>query len=162
MASDGLQTLLDRLAISDVVTSYAQMADRRDGEGVGRLFTDDGVLALYTDPATGALTEEHRGREAIAAQIDGLARFTATSHSLGNHLATVDGDGARAQTRCTAFHVSEHEGTQRAFIWHLHYDDALVRRGGIWLLRRRELRVDFAERRPLVVRSGPGRQPAGA
>ncbi len=140
----------DRLAISDLVHAYAQCVDRRDADAVARLFTEDGTFVAYATPG-GAAEPASRstGRAQIARAIDTARYYRQTTHTIGNHLATVNGDRATGETRCVAYHVLGDEGTETLMVWHIRYLDAYVRRPEGWRIHERVLRVDLISDQPL-------------
>lgn len=89
MSSDDLQYLLDRLAISDLLTTYAHAVDTRDWELFRSVFTEDatidytnagGIAGMVTDVA------DWLGRT--------MEMFAATQHLVSNEMVIIDGDTA--------------------------------------------------------------------
>jgi uncharacterized protein (TIGR02246 family) len=151
MPADPEQALLvaDRLGISDLVHAYAQGVDRRDAEGVARLFTDDGIFVAYATPGAAEPTSRSRGQAEIAKAIGTARYYRQTTHTIGSHLATVDGDDATGETRCVAYHVMGDDGSETLMVWHIRYVDAYVRQRDGWRISRRVLRVDLVSDQPL-------------
>ena len=89
MSSDDLQYLLDRLAISDLLTTYAHAVDTRDWELFRSVFTEDATID-YTNAGgiAGTVTDvtDWLGRT--------MEMFAATQHLVSNELVTIDGDTA--------------------------------------------------------------------
>jgi len=139
----------DRLDISDLVHRYAQAVDRVDPEGVAALFCDDGEFVVFDTPGSATPRPPRQGRADIATAIAFVRRYRATSHCIGNHVAEIVGDDATGETRCVAHHVIPGDPA-RLLVWHLRYRDQFTRRDGPWLIRRRELHLDFTEERPLL------------
>jgi uncharacterized protein (TIGR02246 family) len=144
---DPLALVVNRLAISDLVHAYCQGVDRRDPEGVARLFTEDGTFVAYAEPGATEPTSRSRGRAEIAKAI-GMARYYKRT-TVGNHVAVVDGDGATGETRVVAYHVLGDEGAETLMTWHIRYLDAYVRNAGGWRIHERVLRVDMVGNQPL-------------
>jgi uncharacterized protein (TIGR02246 family) len=149
---DPVTLLADRLAISDLVHAYAQGVDQREPEAVARLFTEDGVFVAYATPGAREPTSWSQGRAEITRAIGMARHYKQTTHTVGNHLATVDGDRARGQTRMVAYHVLGEEGSETLLVWHILYLDEYVRSPEGWRIRERILRVDLVSDQPL--RSG--------
>jgi uncharacterized protein (TIGR02246 family) len=149
---DPVTLLADRLAISDLVHAYAQGVDRREPEAVARLFTEDGVFVAYATPGATEPTSRSQGRAEITRAIGMARHYKQTTHTVGNHLATVDGDRASGQTRMVAYHVLGEEGAETLLVWHILYLDEYVRGTEGWRIRERILRVDLVSDQPL--RSG--------
>ena len=146
---DPLALVVNRLAISDLVHAYCQGVDRLDPEAVARLFTEDGVFVAYAEPGATEPTSRSEGRAAITKAI-GMARYyKRTTHTVGNHIAVVDGDRATGETRVVAEHVVGDEGAETLMIWHIRYLDAYVRSAEGWRIGERVLRVDMVTNQPL-------------
>lgn len=149
MPTDPLALVVNRLAISDLVHAYAQGVDRRDPESVGRLFTEDGTFVAYATPGDEEPTSRSHGRAEITKAIAMARYYKATTHTIGNHLATIDGDEATGETRCVAYHVLGEEGSQTLLVWHIRYLDAYRRTTEGWRFHERVLRVDVISDQPL-------------
>lgn len=146
---DPLALVVNRLAISDLVHAYCQGVDRLDPGAVARLFTDDGVFVAYAEPGATEPTSRSQGRDEITKAI-GMARFYGrTTHTVGNHLAVVDGDRATGETRVVAYHVLGDEGAETLMIWHIRYLDTYARGSEGWRIDERVLRVDMVSNQPL-------------
>jgi uncharacterized protein (TIGR02246 family) len=139
----------DRLAISDLVHAYCQGVDRRDAEGVAGLFTEDGTFVAYATPGATEPTSRSQGRAAITKAIGMARHYRQTTHTVGNHLAAVDGDRARGETRVVAYHILGDEGAETLMIWHIRYLDDFVRGTEGWRIDERVLRVDLETTQPL-------------
>jgi uncharacterized protein (TIGR02246 family) len=147
---DPLALVVNRLAISDLVHAYCQGVDRRDPEAVARLFTDEGVFVAYAEPGATEPSSRSQGRAEITKAI-GMARYyKRTTHTVGNHLAVVDGDGGTGETRVVAYHVLGDEGAETLMIWHIRYLDTYARGAEGWRIRERVLRVDMVSNQPLI------------
>ena len=146
---DPLALVVNRLAISDLVHAYCQGVDRLDPEGVARLFTEDGSFVAYAEPGATEPTSRSQGTAEITKAI-GMARYyKKTTHTVGNHLAVVDGDRATGETRVVAYHVLGDEGAETLMIWHIRYLDTYVRGAAGWRIHERVLRVDAVSNQPL-------------
>ena len=146
---DPMALLVNRLAISDLVHAYCQGVDRLDAEAVARLFTEDGTFVAYATPGATEPTSRSQGREEITKAI-GMARYyKRTTHTIGNHLAVVDGDSATGETRVVAYHVLGDKGEETLMIWHIRYLDVYARRSEGWRIHERVLRVDMVSNQPL-------------
>jgi uncharacterized protein (TIGR02246 family) len=148
-APDPVTLVLDRLAISDLVHAYAQGVDRRDAEAVAQLFTDDGIFVAYATPGAAEPTSRSHGHAEITKAIGTARYYRQTTHTIGNHLATVSGDRATGETRCVAYHVLGDEGTETLMVWHIRYLDTYARVPEGWRIEERVLRVDLVSDQPL-------------
>ncbi|NUU24323.1 MAG: nuclear transport factor 2 family protein [Streptomycetaceae bacterium] len=151
-ASDDPKYVADRLALRDLVETYAHGADRRKAELIASLFTPDGRLVVHMEP--GAEPSARTGREQIAKAMKGLGRYIATQHLVANQLATIDGDRAEAETYCTAHHIYDDEaGVRRDRVMAIRYLDTYQRTAEGWRIATRTLHCDWTEDRPLTVPS---------
>src|SRR6202041_3194890 len=73
----------DRLAIRELVESYAHCADRRDAQGQMALFTADTHFAVYMNAKDPKPSQELHSREALAPVFGDLNKYAATMHFLG-------------------------------------------------------------------------------
>ena len=136
----GLQKLLDRDAIHDVLVRYATSLDDRDWDRLASCFTDDAVA----DYGTGIF----EGPDAIV----GLCRqmlqpLEVSQHLLGSFEITVNGD--IAASRCY-FHA-QHVKSGAKLIIAGTYADSLRHHDGRWLLEKRRLIVSWQEGDPKVL-----------
>ena len=107
---DLMRALVEERALERLTEEYAHATDRREPASVASLFTEDGLLTLFLDGAGGQPAERYHGRPAIAAAIAGLSRYDATTHFLGQRSFEVDGQQARGETYCLAYHVRKEPG----------------------------------------------------
>jgi ketosteroid isomerase-like protein len=135
--------------LHELVERYAQAVDRTDGAAVADLFTEDGVLATWMDPATRKSTGENNGRSAIAKAVNGLSRYVATHHTISSHSSTVDGAHATGETLCTAHHLVDEAGKRHDRVLYIRYVDTFARSYGPWLISRREVRVQWISTLPV-------------
>lgn len=127
------QELFDRQDIHDVLMRYARGIDRRDFD----------LVASCYHP--GAADDHGRFKgpveEFIPWVADTLQRFETTMHFLGNVLIEVDGDSARAETYCVAYHRLVGEDVDS--IAGLRYVDRFDRRDGQWRIADRKIVVEW-------------------
>ena len=142
-------TAAEQRELHELVERYAQAVDRADGAAVAALFAEDGVLALWMDPANPDATGERVGRAAITEAVDGISRYAATHHTISSHTSVIEGMTATGETLCTAHHVSE-EGKQRSDrVLYIRYLDRFVRSTSAWQFSRREMHVQWASTLPV-------------
>jgi hypothetical protein len=141
--SDGLDTLLAKQAITEVLYRYCHAVDRIDPALGSQIWHEDG-LALYDDIFEGTGTgfidfvfEIHRNCDA-------------TSHQVTNILIEVDGDRAESESYVTA-HIRA-EGVD--VIVRGRYLDTWSCRSGTWRIDERRYTNDIMQMAP-VVDSGP-------
>ena len=130
-----MQTLLDRQAIADVLSTYAASIDERDMRRYRALFEES--VEVH-----GFAREPLRGLEAwlafVAAQLE---RFRSTQHMLGPQLTRIDGDRAHARTDLQATHRMKEPKGELFILWAT-YETDLLRHPGAehgWKIIRHEL-----------------------
>ncbi|EXG80460.1 nuclear transport factor 2 family protein [Cryptosporangium arvum] len=101
MPTDAIRELIDRFAVTDVLSTYARLVDERDFAAVGALFTDD-CVAEYGVRESDVLRSSAAVTDWLATQ---LADGTATSHHLSNvTVAFPDADHAETTSYVHAWH----------------------------------------------------------
>jgi SnoaL-like domain len=140
----------DRLAIRELVETYAHCADRRDAKGQMALFTTDTHFVVYMNAKEPKPSQELHSREALARIFADLNRYDATTHFVGQStIFTLDGDRATGEAYCLAHHVMADAGKRRLMIASLRYLDTFAKIDGVWLFAERLLNVDWLEERAL-------------
>ena len=90
----------DRLAIHDLINLYAHFHDSKQPQRIAsEIFTPDAAIDFGTGPVA--------GREAIHAFFAGFGGIIGTSHNITNIMVEGDGDIARCQSHCLAWHWLE-------------------------------------------------------
>jgi 3-phenylpropionate/cinnamic acid dioxygenase small subunit len=129
--------LSDRARIHELTVRYALGVDRRDF---------DEVRACFAGDARVDYGEHYRGDVPgfIAFLRSGLARFSTTMHLLGNQLIELDGDTARVETYCVAYHRPTAAGGENdLLVVGVRYLDATARTDGAWRIARRTVAYDW-------------------
>jgi len=126
-----IDILLAKQEIRDALVRYCRGIDRLDMEMVRSAYhpgayDDHGT---YKGPVEGFI--EHVGQ--------GLRRFKATEHFIGNNLIEVRGDRAVSETYVVAYHRFAAEGDQpeKDFFFGGRYVDLFERKNGRWLISHR-------------------------
>jgi hypothetical protein len=140
----------DRLAIRELVETYAHCADRRDAKGQMALFTTDTHFVVYMNAKEPKPSQELHSREALAPVFADLNRYDATMHFVGQStIFTLDADRATGEAYCLAHHVMADAGKRRLMIASLRYLDTFAKIDEVWLFAERLLYVDWLEERAL-------------
>jgi SnoaL-like domain len=140
----------DRLAIRELVETYAHCADRRDAKGQMALFTTDTHFVVYMNAKEPKPSQELHSREALAPVFADLNRYDATTHFVGQStIFTLDRDRATGEAYCLAHHVLADAGKRRLMIASLRYLDTFAKIDEVWLFAERLLYVDWLEERAL-------------
>jgi len=140
----------DRLAVRELVESYARCADRRDAKGQMALFTSDTHFVVYMNAKDPTPTQELHSREELAPVFADLNRYSATMHFLGQTtILTLTNERATGETYCMPHHLTIDGKTRRLMVAALRYMDTFVKMDGTWLFAERKLYVDWLEQREL-------------
>jgi hypothetical protein len=140
----------DRLAVRELVESYARCADRRDAKGQMALFTSDTHFVVYMNAKDPTPTQELHSREELAPVFADLNRYSATMHFLGQTtILTLTNDRGTGETYCMPHHLTIDGKTRRLMVAALRYTDTFVKMDGAWLFAERKLYVDWLEQREL-------------
>ena len=124
--------LEDRLAIQDVMTSYAAGVDDRDMAQYRRCFADDvEIVGFGGDAVVGA-------DRWVAEVVEKLAAFGQTQHMLGPQLVQIDGDDASVRTDVQALHYLIDDPETTLILWAT-YRTNMRREGAVWKIARHEL-----------------------
>jgi uncharacterized protein (TIGR02246 family) len=144
------QEAADRLAIRELVETYAHCADRRDAKGQMSLFTEDAHFVVHMNAKDLRPSMELHGREALEPVFADLNKYDATTHFVGQHtIVTLTDDHALGEAYCLAHHVSIEDGKRKLMIASLRYLDSFVKPDGVWLFAERLLYVDWLEERAI-------------
>lgn len=135
-----------RLALAELAARYAVTVDLRDFDRLRDVFVADCRLD------TGRAVRD--GIEAVVAAMQGLHRYEATNHVLGQQLLEPDGGDVRGVTYCTAHHllvddVDDPDGGRTDTVMHIRYHDRFVSTGAGWRIATRRLEVVWTDRRPV-------------
>src|ERR1700755_2847171 len=135
----------DRLAIRELVESYAHCADRRDAKGQMSLFTPDAHFVVYMNANDPKPSQELHTREALAPVFADLNRYAATMHFLGQStVISLAGDRATGEVYCIAHPLTLDGKHRNLMVAALRYADTYVKQDGAWLYAERLLYVDWA------------------
>jgi len=141
----------DRLAIRELVESYAHCADRRDAKGQMALFTPDTHFVVYMNAKDPTPSQELHTRDALAPVFDDLNKYAATMHFVGQStILTLTNDRATGEAYTLAHHLTIDGGKRKLMIATLRYNDSFVKTNGEWLFAERLLYVDWIEERALT------------
>jgi len=141
----------DRLAIRELIETYAHCADRRDAKGQMALFTVDTHFVVYMDAKDPKPSQELHSREALAPVFAELNQYQATTHFLGQSmLFTLTAERASGEAYCLAHHVTVNGAKRSLMLASLRYYDTFVKMNGAWLFAERLLYVDWVDVRPLA------------
>jgi ketosteroid isomerase-like protein len=139
----------DRLAIRELVDTYAHCADRRDAKGQMSLFTEDTHFIVFMDARSSKPSMELHRREDLAPVFNDLNQYQATTHFMGQSTVVLEGDRATGETYCIAHHVKAAQGKKTLFVASLRYYDVFSKIDGRWFFAERKILVDWMDTRQL-------------
>lgn len=126
------QYVADRIALMDVMATYAKGVDERDLKLYRSCFADDVEVVGFGEETV------HGGDAWTDYVIEALKRFGPTQHMLGPQLATIDGDAAHCRTDVQALHYMADDPKTTLTLWATYLTD-MVRIDGKWKIKRHEL-----------------------
>lgn len=137
------QLMVDEWALRRLAQLYARAVDSNEPDLFVSLFTEDAVVEGPGFHVAGHA--QIRGVPGMLAQ-----QFRGTMHCVFNQTVNVEGDSARGETYCIAFHGIEGEGGRPMTLdWAIRYQDRYVRRGGEWRFAYRQLVVPWTRKTPV-------------
>jgi len=148
--------MAEEWAIRRLALLYARAVDRNQPEIFDEIFTEDASIEIL-GPLSPGRSPVREGRAELK-QMPGWAKnaFLGTLHKIHNQLVTVHGDSAEAEVYCTAEHLEKDRGGGATlFTMSIRYLDRLVKHGGHWRFKHRQLVVEWTDVRQVT-------RPAGA
>jgi|GEM_PF-516908 len=138
----------DRVALRKLIDAWGHFADRRMAEEQAALMTGTGIVTVYDGEPDGRDPLITRtGRAELREALDGLNRFSHTTHFNGQSALSVDGDRAIGETYCMAHHLFEEDGARKLQVMAIRYYDDFLREGDTWRFAKRVLIIDWSETR---------------
>lgn len=150
MDSASPERIADRLAIEQVLARYCRGIDRCDTGELERVFAPEARID-YGDGA--------KPRDAtIAGLMEGLGAMRLTQHNIGNVICEIDGDTARAETYCVAYHfLAGPEGGEIELVVGGRYLDRLAKGpDAAWRITERLYVMDWNRTAPSTMRTEGG------
>lgn len=144
MTSTSDHQLTEEAELRRLSLRYAQACDRCDGPALGALFTED---ALLHGPGF-----RSQGRKDITENIAPFLKrlFLKTVHLVHNVLTEISGSTAVGETYCFAHHITQKpDGSLNDYIMAITYKDRFEKQAGRWLIKERELVLNWTENRPV-------------
>jgi len=142
MSSTEARLADDEAAIRRLAALYARAMDRNEPALLEEIFTADAVIK-----GPGFVMQGHAQICAIPGMLKGM--YSRTLHQIHQQTVTVSGDGAEAETYCSANHLTAPgDGLASNLVWAMRYQDRLQRENGRWRFRHRAVLIDWTETRP--------------
>lgn len=141
----GIQTLIDKDAIRELVLLYSRAIDRKDPALLRDLYTED-ATDTHGDSFDGSAEDYCNFIEAS------LPYMPYSGHHVCNHLISVDGDEANGEVYALAYHVipsqSGGDGQEEDFMAVRYIDNYRRCPDGKWRFSKRLVTYDMKIRRP--------------
>lgn len=137
--------LVERLALRELVETYALAVDRADAAAVAGLFVPDGELVLFMATDHDRQTARRRGRAEIERAVATIGQYDGTHHTISSTAAVIADGRASGETRCEAHHAKGDED----LVMFLHYLDSYRREDGRWWFSRREVHARWTATLPV-------------
>src|SRR5882672_12081281 len=107
----------DRLAIRELVETYAHCADRRDAKGQMSLFTAGTHFVVYMNAKDSTPSQELHSREDLAPVFADLNKYDATTHFIGQStIFTLTDNRGTGEAYCLAHHITVEDGKRRLML----------------------------------------------
>lgn len=144
----GLDALIAKEAIRELVLLYSRSIDRKDVALLRTLYTDDATDThgnTYDGPAEGYCKFIERS----------LPHLLYSGHHVCNHLISVDGDDAEGEVYAVCYHIfPDGKGGWVEDLLCARYIDRYRKERGRWRFAKRVVTYDYNSRRPASVTSG--------
>jgi hypothetical protein len=134
IASDVIETIA-RLKIADMLTRYSRGIDRCDIDTLLQTFWPDGTC----DYGSGVINAHEWSRNTV----EGLKRMLRTQHATSNMAIDIDGDKARSETYCQAYHEVDGPDGRVEMVVGGRYLDRIEKRDGVWKVFSRVYVMDW-------------------
>lgn len=130
-----IQEITDRLALKQLVDSFAILADAQNGQAQKSLFTPDAVYKTYIN---GELKMTLNGAEEIGNTMHNfLTSLDSAFHLNGQQMLNIKGDQAIGRCYCQVTLVETQNGEQMTTLENVYYDDEYKKVDGKWLIAKR-------------------------
>lgn len=140
--------MMDEWALRRLVQLYARAVDRNEPELFVSLFLDSAVIE-----GPGFRVEGHEQIRTVPGML--VQQFRSTMHCVFNQTVTIDGDLAKGETYCIAYHrIDGEDGRPSTLDWAIRYQDSFARLGQEWRISHRLLVVEWTRIGPVELLPG--------
>ena len=138
-----LETLADKIALKELVDTFSNLADQKDGLAQEALFTPDAVVENYHG---GKLMTSIKGSKEIAKVFDDFLKTQdIVYHINGQQVVRIEGDTATGTSYCYVVLISTQDGKKVKRTQGMRYEDEYVKRDGRWLIAKRVANFNWIE-----------------
>jgi len=136
-----------RIAIRELVDSFAYYADRTKAQRQAALFVENGTLEIYrSEPDTSKPIVVLKGRKELEGAFKGLEKYNMTFHLNGQNSIKF-GDDTTGTVQCLAHHILIEDGKRFLLTEAIRYYDTYTRQNNQWLFVKRKLIIDWEDKR---------------
>lgn len=130
-----IKAIEDKLALKQVVDSYAMLADEKNGSALANLFTPTAVVKIVI---AGDLKATLNGTKEISDTFQQFLNSLDTAYYFnGQQVVKIKGDHAIGRSYTQATITSVQNGMKRSAVQNIYYDDEFVKVDGRWLIAKR-------------------------
>jgi hypothetical protein len=146
-APGGVDEIVARAALAELLERYAWAVDRRDWDLLRSCFTDDSYADYHLDGGRGLI-----GPDAVVDFLSALfAPLTATQHFITNQRALLDGTRASGSCYVLAQHVRKGAPGGSRYLMGAMYHDEFAETSNGWRISRHEGEGVWAEGNPAAL-----------
>ncbi|MCY4044897.1 MAG: nuclear transport factor 2 family protein [Cellvibrionales bacterium] len=129
-----------KLLIQELVYKYCRAVDRRDYASLAKLYHTDSIDE-HGEMFTGSGADFVKWLPKI------LTEMKLTSHTVTNHLITIQGNIAEGEVYCHAYHITN---DNQEIIIGGRYLDKYIYNGNFWQFTHRKIVMDWNQIRPAI------------
>ena len=142
-----LNSIEFRIAIRELIDSFAYYADRTKAQRQAALFVENGTLEIYrSEPDTSKPIVVLKGRKELEEAFKGLEKYNMTFHLNGQNSIKF-GDDTTGTVQCLAHHILFEAGKRMLLTEAIRYYDTYTRQNDQWLFVKRKLVIYWEEKR---------------
>jgi uncharacterized protein (TIGR02246 family) len=142
--------IADRLAIRELIETYARCADRRDKKGWMALFTIDAHFTVYIIGQDAKPSQELHSRDALGSIFAHFTEYESTTHFVGqNTLFTLSTVRATGEAYALAHHIAVTASGRQLNLASIRYNNTFVEIDDVWLFSERLLYFDWVDEQAL-------------
>jgi hypothetical protein len=142
-----MQQIEDRIALRELVDTYAIYGDQRKMQEQAALFSENAIVELYFD---GKLASTLQGRQEIEDTFTSFLKdFETAYHFNGQQTVILHKDTATGIAYCTVTLIGTENGKKTRTTIGMHYHDEYIRISNQWLIAKRKSLFDWQDKAAL-------------
>jgi hypothetical protein len=147
--------LADRLAIRELIETYARCAGSRDAKGWMALFASDVHFAVYMNCRDATPSQELHSRDALGPIFAHFTQYDSTTHFVGQStLFTLSSVRATGEAYVLAHRLTVNAAGRQLNLASIRYNDTFVKVDDVWLFSERLLWTGWMSERSLNMQVG--------